>query len=299
MTSLLEIQRRMFEVVSTPLTNSENTRPRTLAGNSSRAIADEIIKPNDRLTSIERIELYNRQYWWRILSSFGDDFEGLRSVIGTGKFNRLALAYLTDHPSRSFTLRNLGSRLESWLRQHPEFTHPRETLALDMARLEWAEIEAFDGSEEPRLTAEDLSRTSADSTFQLQPYVRLLDLQYEVDDLLLAIRRQNDSIHDETSNAGAEGRKQHRGGGLRSAKKKPAWLVVHRSDLMVYFKRVEPEAFALLKLLREGKSLAEAVDVAFDKSDAESEMAEKTKAWFQSWAQWGWFCRPQSNEKTA
>src|SRR5262249_462249 len=150
-----------------------------------------------------------------------------------------------------------------WLREHPESAHPRERLALDMARLEWAEIEAFDGPEQPRLTAEDLARSGADGTFFLQPHLRLLDLEYEVDDLLVAIRRHNDSIHDETSNGVAEGKKKRRTGGVRSARKNPTWLAVYRADLSVYFKRVDREGFALLSLLREGKTLSEALELAF------------------------------------
>ena len=47
-----------------------------------RAVASELIKPNDRLTSFERLEIYNRQYWFRILSGFAEDFPGLRAVSG-------------------------------------------------------------------------------------------------------------------------------------------------------------------------------------------------------------------------
>jgi hypothetical protein len=85
-------------------------------------IANEIIKPNDRLTSFERLEIYNRQYWFRILSALSEDFPGLRAVVGDRRFESWPSAYLLDCPSQSFTLRNLGSRLETWLRAHPEHT---------------------------------------------------------------------------------------------------------------------------------------------------------------------------------
>ncbi len=56
-----------------------------------------------------------------------------------------------DCPSRSFTLRNLGSQLESWLHKHPKWAGKKQALALDIVKLEWAEIEAFDGKAEPPL----------------------------------------------------------------------------------------------------------------------------------------------------
>src|SRR5271169_2214963 len=142
MSSLDHIQRSMFDAVRQPLTAAEGMRQRTSDGRSMRRIAEEIIKPNDRLTSFERLEIYNRQYWFRVLAALAEDFEGLRMIIGDRQFEKLSVAYVQDCPSRSFTLRNLGSRLESWLRAHPQFIAGVEDIALDMVRLEWAEIEA-------------------------------------------------------------------------------------------------------------------------------------------------------------
>ena len=59
---LLNLQRRMARAVMTPLTNSERMRAMAPDGRSMRAVASQIIKPNDRLTSFERLEIYNRQY---------------------------------------------------------------------------------------------------------------------------------------------------------------------------------------------------------------------------------------------
>src|ERR1700735_1273015 len=116
---LLSIQPRMARPVTTPLTPSERMRSTAPDGRSMRAVASEIIKPNDRLTSFERLEIYNRQYWFRILSGFAEDFPGLGALLGGNRLDRMAKAYLTDCPSQSFTLRNLGSRLEGWLQKNP------------------------------------------------------------------------------------------------------------------------------------------------------------------------------------
>ena len=58
-----------------------NERMRSVApdGRPMRTVAGEFIKPNDRLTSFERLEIYNRQYWFRLLSSFAEDFPGFRA----------------------------------------------------------------------------------------------------------------------------------------------------------------------------------------------------------------------------
>src|SRR5260370_37865934 len=111
---------------------------------------------------------------------------------GGEKFDELLVAYWDDCPSESFTLRNLGSRLAGWLRNHREFAPKRERMALDMVRLEWADIEAFDGAEFPKLTETDLRNLGEDPIFHLQPYLLLLDLAYPVDNLLLSIRKNEE-----------------------------------------------------------------------------------------------------------
>jgi hypothetical protein len=288
--NLLELQRRFNEALTTPLNSEEGINDRTSSGESMQAVVDTIVKPNDRLSSVERLEIYSRSYWFRILSSLNEDFVGLRAVVGDKKFDALAQAYLAENPSRSFTLRNLGSRLEGWLRANPKYTHPHEQLALDMVRLEWADAECFDGLEEPALTLDDIARLGDDPKLQLQPYVQLLDLQFPVHDLLLQIRDDEEDESDEASNTFSEKRSRSRLKSVRKSKPKPTFVVVHRVDYSVYFKRVEPQAFRLLQAIREGKSLSEAIDAALNPSTLpESKITELVQSWFRDWAEWKWF----------
>ena len=163
---------------------------------------DQFIKPNDRLSSFERLEIYNRVYWFRVLDCLYDDYPGLRAIVGEKKFLRLATAYLAKYPSVSFTLRNLGQRLEQFLREEPAWIAPNEDLALDMVRFEWAQVIAFDDAERPRLTMDDISHTPPGRfRLGLQPYLSLLELNYAVDRFLLAIKkREADTLRDEASN---------------------------------------------------------------------------------------------------
>jgi hypothetical protein len=289
---LLNLQRRIARAVMTPLTPSEGMQRVAANGRRMRDVAAEFIKPNDRLTSFERLEIYNRQYWFRILSAFAEDFPGLRAVLGDRRFDAVAKAYLIDCPSRSFTLRNLGSRLEWWLRKHPALAGSRHALAIDMVRLEWADIEAFDGNAEAALKPEDLAAADPSKLhLRLQPYIQLLGLQYPVDDLLLGVRKEEDTEF--ASNAFTERRKRKRV--LAVAKLEPSaiFLAVHRLDESVYFRRLEREEFVLLTKLREGKSLQHAIDLAFRKGSIElADRPANVQSWFHAWAALGWFCRP-------
>lgn len=288
--NLMELQRRFNEALTTPLNSEEGIRDRTIAGESMQNLVEGIVRPNDRLSSVERLEIYSRSYWFRILSSLNEDFVGLRAVVGDAKFDALAEAYLAANPSRSFTLRNLGSRLEGWLREHPQYTHPHERLAVDMVRLEWADIECFDAPEEPTLKLTEIEDLGGDPTLRLQPHIQLLDLDFPVDNLLLQMREENNDESDEASNTFSEQRSRSRLKSVRKSKPKPTFVVVHRTDYLVYFKRVTPEAFRLLRALRNGKKLSEAIDSAFNPSTLpEAKIMELVQDWFADWAEWGWF----------
>jgi hypothetical protein len=289
--SLAALQRTMARAVMQPLTPSERMQNSAPDGKSMRAFASSFIKPNDRLTSFERLEIYNRQYWFRLLSSMIDDFPGLRAVLGDRKFEAMSKAYLVDCPSQSFTLRNLGARLEMWLRKHPKWAGAKQALAIDITRLEWADIEAFDGKAEAPLRPENLSGdVGANLKLRLQPYLSLLDLKYPVDDLLLEVRKEDEDT-DFASNAFQERHKRKRVQAVAKLKPAEIFLAVHRVDDSVYFRRIEREEFALLRSLRDGKSLGKAIEIAFRKSRVSAEeRAGLLRQWFQNWATLGWFC---------
>jgi len=286
---LLTLQRQVARSVMAPLTPSYRMRRVSLGGEKMSAVAKRIIKPNDRLTSFERLEIYNRQYWFRVLDAFSDDFPGLRAVLGDRRFDALAKHYLIECPSRSFTMRDLGSRLESWLRKHPRYAPGCLQLALDMVRLEWAEIETFDSASEPPITTAALAGADpASLRLRLQPYIRLLDLRYPVDDLLLAVK--HDAPADVASNAMQERQKRKKVSAVARLKPAPVYLAIHRLDNTVYFRRLEREEFSLLTALHRGRTLESAVLAAFRSSKiSPPERAPNVSAWFQNWASLRWF----------
>ena len=48
--------------------------------------AAALIKPNDRLTSFERLDIYSRSYWARLIDSLRDDFPGLLAMLDAKAF---------------------------------------------------------------------------------------------------------------------------------------------------------------------------------------------------------------------
>ena len=256
MTALLDLQRRMASAVMQPITNSDRMARRDPQGRSNAKEAKEFIKPNSRLTSFERLEIYNRQYWFRILDSFGEDFPGLRAVVGRKRFDQIARGYLTEHPSTSFTLAQPRDRgLPQWLNDHGELAGDRYALAADMLKLEWAHIEAFDAADLPPLSAEALAGLGEDPQLALQPHISLLEVRYPVDDLLLAVREHDREEEESGGNRAYPIRhwvKPSRGVAKNvSQNAETIYIAVHRADYSVCYKRLEREAYLLLTALKE------------------------------------------------
>jgi hypothetical protein len=295
---LAALQREMAAAVMRPLTADEQMQERAPDGRPMAAVAETFIAPNSRLTAFERLEIYNRQYWFRVLSALAEDFPGLRAILGSLRYDALAIAYLTAHPSRSFTLRNLGAKLAGFLEANPRYAGRRRRLAVDVARIEWAFVEAFDSAERAPLTLEQISTLDANSRLALQPHLRLLALEFPADELVLSLHQRDKR---QTSEAGVE----HEDSEIPPARlprfrKHATWVAAHRLQFSVYYKRLCREEFLTLSAIRAGSSLVQAIAAGFEDSEIpESSRAGHVQQWFADWAELGWLCAPELDESIA
>jgi len=287
---LESLQREMAAAVMQPLTKDDNMRATAVDGRPMSEVAASFIAPNSRLTPFERLEIYNRQYWYRVLGALAEDFPALRALVGERRFEALSIAYLAEHPSRSFTLRNLGSKLPEWLAAHPEHCGRRHHLALDLVRIEWACVEAFDAPDRNPLTQRQIAALRGESKLTMQPCLQLVALNYPADDLVLELHKREKR---QTSEAGVAHEEES---GEKTAvpklRPRPTWLAVHRVDLSVYYRRIAREEFQTLIALRDGSVLAEAIEAGFAGSRIpQRQRPERVQQWFGSWAELGWICQ--------
>ena len=289
LTDLAAIQKIMAASIMRPLQDGEKIQEFFLDGRRMKEVAEEFIKPNRFLSSVERLELYNRQYWFRLLDAFYEDFPGLVAVLGDEKCEALATAYLTRYPSSSFTLRDLGSRLEKFVQEEPQWVEPDHKLALDLIRFEWAEVVAFDAAGKPAITPGSLHGTEAmNLKLELQPYLTLLELDYALDNFLLKLNKKSDRTVE--SNAVIEIKRKTK---RRSRpKREHIYMAVHRLDNVVYYKRLVRLQFLVLQALSNGKTLGEACAEMFDLEDGidTGKVSAKLSKDFSTWMDLGWFC---------
>jgi hypothetical protein len=292
---LLELQRRMAEDVRRPLTADFEMQETAYDGTRVSSIAASYISPNDRLSSFERLEIYNRQYWFRLISAVSEDFPALNALLGSRRFEPLILAYLNENPSTSWTLRDLGSKLPQFLESHPELCGRRHRLAIDVAMLELAYVDAFDRKHRTPLTAEEAQNIRPDSRLSLQTHLQLLELSYPVDTLVLAVKKgapEAEIVSSAATRLEAKTRLK-----LPSMRQQRVWLAVHRFEDSVYYRRLGREAFLLLRSLHSGATVSEAVGRAFDKAKLNVEQqAAVLRESFAHASELGWFCLPEAEE---
>lgn len=286
----------MHQAVTRPLAPGDRTDRVWSDGRKTAKVIAPLVKANDRLEAIERLEIYNRMYWYRILDCVADDCPGLRAFLGDEKFWKLANAYLATYPSKSYTLRNLCSRLPKFIAERPELTAPFTKQALDLARFEWAQVVAFDDAALPRLTKKAIKAANPETLrVRLQPHLTLLHLSYAADEYVLAVKRGDVALRGEASQAVVQRREKKKTQKSGALKEEAIDVVVHRSDFSIYYKRLEPEAARLLEALGKGLPLPAACARAMRGSKlSEAEQAAKIQAWFSLWMRLGWLC-PREN----
>jgi hypothetical protein len=284
---LKRLQAIMAGGLMRPLGEGDRTLSLWSDGRRAADVVAEFIAPNDRLSSLERFQIYNRMYWYRLLDNFRSDAPGLLALLGERKFDRLARAYLARYPSRSFTLRNLCSRLERFIGEEPALTAPLTAIAREVARFEWAQTVAFDGEEKPVLTAAEIAAVPPSRLrLGLQPYVTLAAFRHPVDDWAVAAK-QRDALRAEASNAvGAAARKGPAQKRLRPPRPMRVFSAIHRFDHRLFHKRLDPAAYRILKAIQAGRTLSQALATA-----GRRVKADQVQGWFTTWMALGWFCR--------
>ena len=127
----------------------------------------------------------------------------------------------------------------------------------------------------------------------LQPYLSILRLDYPVDDFLIAVKKDADSLRGEASNAMNSAPSTHRESTpIPLPRPEATYLAVHRFDNMLYFKRLEPEGYIILEAVAAGSTLETACVQAVEQSTrANPDWQALIKEWFDNWAALGWFCR--------
>ena len=178
MPSLAETQALFWRLISAP---------EGAAGAPSPVAAglDAVVVGDERLSAAERVDVYGRMYSFRLQDAIRENFPVLAAAadsLGETAWRDLVVDYLGAHPSRHFSLREVGGRLEAFLRKSP--IHERLPYAADVAAFEWAFLAAFDAADADAVGAEALASIPAEAwaeiRFELSPTLRFVELDFAV-----------------------------------------------------------------------------------------------------------------------
>jgi hypothetical protein len=249
---------------------------------------DGLFVGDDRLSSVERLDIYANMYFFRLLDCVREDFPKVAAAIGGDRFHNLVTDYVLRHPSRHPSLRYLGQRFPAFIAAHP-IAGERPWLA-DLARLEWARADLFDAPDAGALGREDLARLPEDrageARLRLVPAFALLRFDFGVVPLWrdledgapeaagaapregaslkpgaetgVSPREGNSAAPDVSSAPAAHAACVHAAParGPRVLPRRRTWARVWRKDFIIYHRSVDADEARCLDLVRQGESLA-------------------------------------------
>lgn len=259
---------------------------------------ERVVTRSRALTAAERLAIYANAYHHRLLECLGEVFPMLKRTLGDDAFDSLAFGYLQVYPSRTYTLNELGRQFPPFLEQtrpsadvsapapvdeasdtEVELMQDWPDFLIDLARLEWAIYEVFDGpgtEQLPPLGAEQLSVIPPEqwpkATLVPALCLQLLQTRFPVNDYYTALRRAKPED------------------AVPMPLAKESFLALTRRDYVVRRHALSATQFKLLQAILAGQPIGEAVQGALPADGAEvDQLAAELQAWFRAWTANGFF----------
>lgn len=158
---------------------------------AAQGICEMVRDEQGRLSPVERLEIYGKSFYGRLLQVLEGEFPVLRHAMEGDLFAQFAGEYLRIHPPGSYTLTDLGKNFPKYLRDtRPEDSNelwPEFLIELAILERVFSEVYQGDGPENHDVTpAEDFEGIVS------EPWTRILFCHFPVHRYLLAVRKQED-----------------------------------------------------------------------------------------------------------
>jgi hypothetical protein len=275
---LKDFQRWMGLASARPLLPGNATVPRGVDGPSLRAEANARLRAKHGMSGLERLEVYNRQYWFRLITIMQEEYPCALHVIGLDAFNGWVIRYLDAHPPASPYLATLDVGFPAFLRRR--YRGKNRDKVLEATDYDKALSRAFDApdntSRGARPSPQDLSRAAdPKARWMLTAHVTPLWQRWD----FAAYRA---SCQEDEALTGKFP--------LRRAGKNGRGNVVHRHDSVIYEKPLSRAEFLLLDALTKPRTLAQVFRAARSGATMreKAEMERNVGAWFREWTELGW-----------
>jgi len=251
----------------------------TLAQDRYPAGLVERVLPRGGSPPQDRLAIYNRQYWFRLLTVLQEEYPLLRHWLGLVEFNRMAVAYLDAHPSTSPTLRELSDHLVAFL-GGGDHRWAREDLRQG-ARLGHLFIRAFDAATLPPLDAAAAGDALLTAPLTLQPHWALFVEDWD----LVACRRRARAAEDDAT--------------VITPTPVRGYWAIYRGGGGLSAEPLDAHQHALLSRLAAGEPFGAACEAlaAGLAPDALAAVQGAIGGWFARWMSLGWFAQPPTGPR--
>lgn len=277
---LKEIQHWFGGVVAQPLDEEGGISPCTPSGNPIKEEAKKYIVSSPTLAPWQCMEIYNKQYWWRLLNTIQEICPFLTRLFGYHDFNQtIAIPYLVAHRPNSWSLNPLGSQLPQWIEE--KYDQADRDLVLNAAKIDIAFNNHFFTEELPPLSSSDLSlqqnmQKLLEIPLILQPHITLFHFPYDLFSFRTAILKEEPDY----------------------------WIDQDFPELMkgnfhfvhfrtrnhdIQWKQITEAEYFFLSLLKGGTTINEACEILEQQSHSiRTEAAKQMSQWFHTWSACHW-----------
>lgn len=279
---LKKTQKWFASIITRPIDEDNQMDPISPNGLDMETEASLFIRPSHTLMPAQRIQLYNQQYWWRLLSIMHENYPFLTRLFGYREFNQtFAFPYLVKYPSRHWSLNMLGDRLPKWIKDN--YHEADKELITIAANIDKAYLSAFSAANHPPVNMDNLPipgnpNSLLTSTLYLQPHINLFKLDADYFDLRFSMLKEEPEFWiDHDFPLLARENSPYYFIQFRTLKSELAWKLVSEAEYM------------LLCQFQKGSSIESCCDrLEKSRKKAFKQAGEHIHEWFQEWVirQW-------------
>lgn len=267
-------------IITRPIDADSRMNPISPSGHPMEVEAALHLAPSPTMRPAQRIQIYNQQYWWRLLNALHETFPSVTRLLGYYEFNRtVGIPYLVKFPPNHWALASVGDHLAQWVQE--EYLGDNQNLIHQLASIDWAFNDSFTLKQLPPLTTEQISSEEAveqllSTPLYAQPHLHLFQIQGD-----LFFLRSEWIKHD------VGHWQQHPM--PEFDRKKNYFFALYRNHLNeISWKEIAEGEYALLSRFQQGSSINDACEWLASQEPLQESSASHLNTWFQEWSRRGW-----------
>lgn len=268
-------------IIGRPIDTQNRIHPVSPSGQSIEIEASEHIAPSPTLQPFQRIEIYNQQYWWRLLNIMHESFPLTVRLLGYFDFNqKIGFPYLTKYPPGHWSLSFLGDRIIKWCEE--EYQEENKKLIKEALELDLSFTLCFVCGSVPSLTSDDLKDPSeAEAIFSqtlfLQPFIFLFDYEYSLPHYRMILLGQDCKYWNE------------QGLPVLEKTQKCYFVIFQSKNNDILWKEISFAEHFILSQFKKGSTIDHICELMEEQDPACFELVSANlQAWFHEWTQRGW-----------